>query len=66
MKATNVENLLNESEAGKVLGISPTTLRTGYRYRGLIPFVQLKNKSIRYRPSDLQKFVESRLVKATK
>lgn len=66
MRNTNIENLLNEVSASKILGISATTLRTGYRYKGLIPFVQLKNKSVRYRPSDLQKFVESHLVKATK
>jgi predicted site-specific integrase-resolvase len=65
MRNTGIENLLNESEAGKVLGIAATTLRIGYRYKGLIPFVRLKDKCIRYRQSDLQKFVESRLVKAT-
>jgi predicted site-specific integrase-resolvase len=66
MENTNIENLVNEVEASKVLGISSTTLRIGYRYKGLIPFVQMKDKSIRYRPSDLQKFVESRLVAAKK
>ncbi len=66
MRNTNIENLLNESEAGKVLGIAATTLRIGYRYKGLIPFVRLKDKCIRYRQSDLQKFVKSRLIKATK
>jgi predicted site-specific integrase-resolvase len=66
MKNTNIENLVNEVEASKVLGISSTTLRIGYRYKGLIPFVRMKDKCIRYRLSDLQKFVESRLVKAIK
>ncbi len=66
MRNTNIENLVNEVEASKVLGVSSTTLRIGYRYKGLIPFVRMKDKCIRYRPSDLQKFVESRLVKATK
>jgi predicted site-specific integrase-resolvase len=66
MRNTNIENLVNEVEASKVLGISSTTLRIGYRYKGLIPFVRMKDKCIRYRPSDLKKFVESRLVKATK
>jgi predicted site-specific integrase-resolvase len=65
MRNTNIENLLNESDASKVLGIASTTLRIGYRYKGLIPFVRMKDKCIRYRPSDLRKFVESRLVKAT-
>ncbi len=64
MENTNIENLVNEVEASKVLGISSTTLRIGYRYKGLIPFVRMKDKCIRYRPSDLQKFVESRLVAA--
>ncbi len=66
MRNTNIENLVNEVEASKVLGISSTTLRIGYRYKGLIPFVRMKDKCIRYRPSDLLKFVQSRLVKATK
>ncbi len=66
MRNTYIENLVNEVEASKVLGISSTTLRIGYRYKGLIPFVRMKNKCIRYRPSDLKKFVQSRLVKAIK
>jgi predicted site-specific integrase-resolvase len=66
MRNTNIENLLNEVEASKVLGIASETLRIGYRYKGLIPFVRMKDKCIRYRPSDLQKFVESRLVAAKK
>jgi predicted site-specific integrase-resolvase len=66
MRDTNIENLVNEVEASKMLGISSTTLRIGYRYKGLIPFVRMKDKCIRYRPSDLQKFVESRLVEAKK
>ncbi len=64
MRNTYIENLVNEVEASKVLGISSTTLRIGYRYKGLIPFVRMKDKCIRYRPSDLRKFIESRLVAA--
>jgi predicted site-specific integrase-resolvase len=63
---TNTENLINEVEASKILGIASETLRIGYRYKGLVPYVRLKNNCIRYRPSDLRKFVENRLVKATK
>jgi predicted site-specific integrase-resolvase len=66
MRDKNIENLINEVEASKVLGIASETLRIGYRYKGLIPFVRMKDKCIRYRPSDLQKFVESRLVEAKK
>ncbi len=66
MRDKNIENLINEVEASKVLGIASETLRIGYRYKGLIPFVRMKDKCIRYRPSDLQKFVESRLVGAKK
>ncbi len=66
MRNTNIENLLNEVEASKVLGIASETLRIGYRYKGLIPFVRMKDKCIRYRPSDLQNFVKSRLVAAKK
>jgi predicted site-specific integrase-resolvase len=66
MRDKNIENLINEVEASKVLGIASETLRIGYRYKGLIPFVRMKDKCIRYRLSDLQKFVESRLVEAKK
>jgi predicted site-specific integrase-resolvase len=66
MKNANIENLINEVEASKLLGIASETLRIGYRYKGLIPFVRLKNNCIRYRPSDLREFVASRLIKSKK
>jgi hypothetical protein len=66
MKNTNTENLINEVEASKMLGIASETLRIGYRYKGLIPFVRMKKNCIRYRPSDLREFIASRLVKITK
>ncbi len=66
MKNANIENLINEVEASKMLGIASETLRIGYRYKGLIPFVRMKKNCIRYRPSDLREFIASRLVKVTK
>jgi hypothetical protein len=66
MKNTNTENLINEVEASKMLGIASETLRIGYRYKGLIPFVRMKKNCIRYRPSDLREFIASRLVETTK
>ncbi len=62
----NAENLINEVEASRMLGIASETLRIGYRYKGLIPFVRMKSNCIRYRPSDLREFIASRLVKARK
>ncbi len=66
MKNTNTENLINEVEASKMLGIASETLRIGYRYKGLIPFVRMKDNCIRYRPSDVREFISSRLVKIAK
>jgi predicted site-specific integrase-resolvase len=68
MRNANIgtENLINEVEASKMLGIASETLRIGYRYKGLIPFVRMKKNCIRYRPSDLREFIASRLVKITK
>ncbi len=66
MRNTYIENLINEVEASKMLGIASETLRIGYRYKGLIPFVRMKKNCVRYRPSDVREFIASRLVKVTK
>ncbi len=56
-----IEPLLGERAASKTLGVSYDTLKKTFRYGGLINYVKYK-KGIRYRPVDLQKFIEKYLV----
>jgi predicted site-specific integrase-resolvase len=59
-----IEPLLGERAAAKILGVSYDTLKKTFRYGHLINFVKYK-KGIRYRPADLQKFIDKHLVVAT-
>jgi len=56
-----MEKLLNEREAEEILGMAPGFLRKN-RCVGKAhpPFIKV-GKSIRYRPSDLEKFIEERI-----
>ncbi len=56
-----IESLLGERAASKVLGVSYDTLKKTFRYGGLISYVKYK-KGIRYRPEDLRKFINKYLV----
>ncbi len=56
-----MESLLGERASAKVLGVSYDTLKKTFRYGGLISYVKYK-KGIRYRPSDLRKFIDKHLV----
>ncbi len=58
-----IEPLLGERAASRVLGVSYETLKKTFRYGGLINYVRYK-KAIRYRPADLQKFINKHLVVA--
>jgi predicted site-specific integrase-resolvase len=60
-----IEPLLGERAASKILGVSYDTLKKTFRYGGLINFVKYK-KGIRYRPVDLQKFINEHLIVVTK
>lgn len=54
-------SLITETEASKKLGISVATLRTWRCTRRVnIPFVKL-GKSVRYRPEDLDEFVQNNI-----
>lgn len=58
------EHLLNEVEAADFLGVKPNTLsvwRSTRRYS--IPFIKVGAR-VKYRPSDLQAWLESRTVAA--
>lgn len=55
------ENLLNERETAGLLGVTASCMQA-WRYRGGGPrFVQISARCIRYRPSDLHAFIETRL-----
>jgi predicted site-specific integrase-resolvase len=56
-----IEPLVRERDAARLLGVSYETLKKTYRYGGLINYVKYK-KAVRYRPIDLQKFVQKHLV----
>ena len=58
------EKLLTEREAAEMLAVSPTTLSTWRsRHRYALRFVRLGGaRSIRYRLSDVQRFIENGLV----
>ncbi|WP_425408222.1 helix-turn-helix transcriptional regulator [Hyphococcus sp.] len=52
--------LLTESEAADVLGVSPRTL-SNWRCRGGGPdYVKMGSKAIRYRLDDLNEFIDDR------
>lgn len=56
-----MEQLLNEKQTAKLLSVSEEFLQ-GDRWRGpTIPYVKVGNRAVRYRVSDLEKFLESRL-----
>ncbi len=58
---SEIEPLLKEKAVSKILGVSYDTLKKTFRYGGLINYVKYK-KGVRYRPSDVRKFVEKYLV----
>jgi predicted site-specific integrase-resolvase len=60
-EVNEIEPLLREREASKVLGVSYDTLRKTFRYGGLINYVKYK-KGIRYRPCDVRKFIDRHLI----
>lgn len=59
------ENLLNDLQASQLLGIKPQTLAV-WRCTGRheLPFVRV-GRSIRYRASDIQRWLDSRTVGRT-
>lgn len=55
------EALLKEVEAARYLSVSPEFLQ-GDRWRGAsIPFIRVGRRGVRYRQSDLDKYIESRV-----
>ena len=57
--------LLTETEVSKIIGFSPRTLQK-WRYSGDGPtFVRVSARAVRYRPGDLEKWIEGRLRSST-
>jgi excisionase family DNA binding protein len=62
---SNPRTLLTTAEAADYLGITTGTLeqwRSAGRHN--VPFIRLGSRTVRYRVSDLEKWLESRLVGA--
>ena len=54
------ERLLTEKEVSKLINISVDTLRAWRRRNnkeGTIPFIKVGTKLVRYRPSDIEEFL---------
>lgn len=56
--------LLNETEAAKILGVSVHKLRRDRWAGGGIPFIKMAS-AVRYRPEDIDGYINSRVRKST-
>jgi excisionase family DNA binding protein len=55
------ERLISREEAAAILGVKPQTLAAWHSSRRYaLPVVKV-GRSVRYRPSDVQRFIESRI-----
>lgn len=52
--------LIDEKEAGKLLGFSPRTLQAWRVRGGGPPFIKVSDRCIRYREEDLYRWIEER------
>lgn len=60
-----MRNLLTQNQAAEYLGINKRTLEN-WRYAGRGPeYVRLSHRAVRYRQSDLEKFVDERVYQST-
>lgn len=59
------EPLLRRKEAAEFLGMKEQTLAAWAMTAKNIPFVRIGSRSVRYRMSDLQRFVERQTVGST-
>jgi excisionase family DNA binding protein len=57
--------LLTTSEAAKALGLSTAFLERDRWAGAKIPFVRLGRRAIRYRPEDIEAFIESSVMRST-
>jgi len=60
-----IKQLLTTKAAAEFLGVSNSFLEKD-RWRGArIPFIRISARSIRYRPQDLETYIESQLMYST-
>ncbi len=59
-----IDGLMSEFQAADYLGISYENLKRSLRYNGLISFVKFR-KSVRYRKTDLDEYINGHRVSAT-
>lgn len=57
--------LLTTTEAAKYLGVSKAFLDRDRCYDARIPFVKLSPRAVRYRPEDLDQFIEAQMRRST-
>ncbi len=55
-----IQSLLNTYEAANFLGLSPRTLEALRLRGGGPPFIRVTVKAVRYKPADLDAWIESR------
>ncbi len=59
-----IDGLMSEFQAADYLGISYENLKRSLRYNGLITYVKFR-KSVRYKKSDLDDYINKHRVSAT-
>lgn len=57
--------LLTTPQAAERLGVSPAYLERDRWAGAKIPFVRLGRRAIRYRPEDIEAFIESSVMRST-
>lgn len=55
------EDLITTKEAAKKLGVSEAFLERDRWAGARIPFIKVGSRGVRYRPSDLHTYIESRV-----
>jgi predicted site-specific integrase-resolvase len=62
--SAEIDGLMSEKQAADFLGISYENLKRSLRYNGLISYVKFR-KSVRYRQTDLDAYINKHRVSAT-
>ena len=57
--------LLTERDAAAALGLTVRTLQSWRAKGGMLPFVRISSRCVRYRPEDIQAFAEARVRNST-
>lgn len=65
LKEAAMDPLLTTKEAANLLGVSQSFLERDRWAGARIPFVRVGSRAVRYRRSDLQAFLESRMRRST-